>query len=71
LGVGIGAATALFSFVHPMLLQPLLYPRADRFVVIEARDSRGARGVSWPEFRDYAKAPVFTGVGAFDIGWFS
>jgi len=52
LALGVGASTAIFSFVHPMLLHPLLYPHADRLVTIEARDSRGARGISWPEFQD-------------------
>jgi putative ABC transport system permease protein len=72
LAFGIGASTAMFSFVHPMLLHPFLYPRADRLVVIEARDPQGhPGGVSWPEYRDYAKqASVFSDVGAFDIGFF-
>lgn len=71
LALGIGAATAMFSFVHPMLLHPLLYPGADRLVVIEARDSKGrAGGISWPEFRDDAKVQVFSEAAAFDIGFF-
>jgi putative ABC transport system permease protein len=71
LALGIGASTAMFSFAHPMLLHPLLYPRADRLVAIEARDPKGRRGVSWPEYRDYSKqASVFSDVGAFDIGFF-
>jgi putative ABC transport system permease protein len=71
LALGIGASTAMFSFVHPMLLHPLLYPRADRLVVIEDRNPKGGRGVSWPEYRDYSKqTSVFSDVGAFDIGFF-
>ncbi len=72
LALGIGASTAMFSFVHPMLLHPFLYPRADRLVVIEGRDPKGQpSGISWPEYRDYTKqGSVFSDVGAFDIGFF-
>ncbi len=70
LALGIGASTAMFSFVHPMLLHPFLYPRADRLVVIEDRDSKGGRGSSWPEARDIAKAPAFSDVAAWEFGFF-
>jgi putative ABC transport system permease protein len=70
LALGIGASTAMFSFVHPMLLHPLLYPRADRLVVIEDRDSKGGRGSSWPEARDIAKAPAFSDAAAWEFGFF-
>jgi len=71
LALGIGASTAMFSFIHPMLIDPLLYPHAERLVVIEMRDPKGQLGgVSWPEFRDDSRAPVFSGAAAFDIGFF-
>ena len=60
----------MFSFVHPMLLHPLLYPRADRLVVIEDRDPNGGRGSSWPEARDLAKAPAFSNAAAWEFGLF-
>lgn len=71
LALGIGASTAMLSFIHPMLLHPFLYPRADRLAVIEDRGPNGGRGVSWPEYRAYSKqTSVFAAVGAFDIGFF-
>jgi putative ABC transport system permease protein len=70
LALGIGAATAMFSLVHPMLLHPLLYPRADRLVVIEGRDSKGQRGISWPELRDVRRSRAFADAAAFEFGFF-
>lgn len=71
LALGISAATAMFSFVHPMLLHPFLYPRADRLVVIEARDANDRpAGISWPEFQDYRKSAALADAAAFDIGFF-
>lgn len=67
---GIGAATAMFSFVHPMLLHPLLYTRADRLVVIDDHDSKGGRGSSWPEVRDIVRAPAFFDAAAWEFGFF-
>ena len=41
--VGIGANTAIFSLVNPLLLRPLPFPDADRLVWIA---NSGARGLS-------------------------
>ena len=42
LGVGVGAATAIFSAVRPVLLEPLPYPDADRIRVIRELNIDGS-----------------------------
>jgi putative ABC transport system permease protein len=42
LGLGIGAATAIFSAVYPVLFQPLSYPDAGRILAISDRSTDGA-----------------------------
>jgi putative ABC transport system permease protein len=42
LALGIGATTAIFSAVNPILLESLPYPRADRLVMISDRASDGS-----------------------------
>lgn len=42
LALGVGASTAIFSAVNPILFEPLPYPRADRLVSLWDRGSDGA-----------------------------
>src|SRR5260370_36839310 len=72
LGLGIGACTAVFSFVNPLLLHPFTYPRAGELVTIEERDPKGnATPVSLPSFRDWStQHTAVSGMAAFDIGLF-
>jgi len=44
LASGIGGATAIFSAIHPILLEPLPYPGADRIVEILETGNNGSRG---------------------------
>ena len=55
LGLGIGAATAVFSVVRGVLLRPLPYPDPDRVVRLHQVDGNGRRTntVSEPNFEDW------------------
>jgi len=56
LAIGIGANTAIFSFVDAMLLRPLPYPDADRIVRVMEKPPRGPRnGISTLNFLDWQK----------------
>jgi putative ABC transport system permease protein len=54
LAIGIGANTAIFSFVDGVLLKPLPYPDADRIVRVLEKPPRGERnGISTLNFLDW------------------
>jgi predicted permease len=55
LGIGIGAATSVFSVVNGVLLAPLPYPDADRVVRVFQIDETGRRmgSVSEPNYLDW------------------
>jgi predicted permease len=55
LGLGIGAATAVFSVVNGVLVRPLPYPAADRIVRLFQIDKDGNRGgnISEPNYNDW------------------
>jgi putative ABC transport system permease protein len=56
LAIGIGANTAIFSFVDAMLLKPLPYPNADRIVRVMEKPPRGERnGISTLNFLDWQR----------------
>jgi predicted permease len=57
LGLGIGAATAVFSVVNGVLLAPLPYPDSERIVRLFQIDNAGRRmgAVSEPNFEDWKR----------------
>lgn len=71
LGLGLGAAIAMFSVVDAVLLRPLV-PEQDRVVVLLPRDPEGDRPfqeISPPDFRDWRDAATsFQDLAAFGAG---
>jgi putative ABC transport system permease protein len=47
LAAGIGAATAMFTLVHSLLLRPLAFPNPSTLFAL-----RSAQGISWQDMRD-------------------
>ena len=53
LGLAIGATTAIFSVIEPVLLRPLPYPAADKVALVWERNADGTRdNVGFATFRD-------------------
>jgi putative ABC transport system permease protein len=53
LGLAIGATTAIFSVIEPVLLRPLPYPAPDKLMLIWERNPDGTRdNVGFATFRD-------------------
>jgi putative ABC transport system permease protein len=65
LALGIAATTAIFTFVHAVLLADLPFPNADRLIAIEETD--GGRSVtgSPQRFRDWLRAPSVERMAAY------
>ncbi|HEX7778630.1 MAG TPA: ADOP family duplicated permease, partial [Vicinamibacterales bacterium] len=67
--VGIGSATAIFTVVHGVLLQPLPYPDGERFVSlfrVNTTNPGPMMTMSVPELQDYQQQTA-----SFDaFGWF-
>jgi putative ABC transport system permease protein len=54
LGLAIGATTAIFSVIEPVLLKPLPYPDAEQLVMVWERNAEGTRdNVGFATFRDF------------------
>src|SRR5258708_29976615 len=72
LALGIGANTAIFSFIDAVLIRPLPYREPDRLVVIWENNPRSntfTEPTSGPNFVDWsAQNRVFSGMAGF-TGW--
>lgn len=56
LALGIGASTAIFSFVDAALLKPLPYPEPQRLVwTTEIVDKMGPANLSWQDYEDWKR----------------
>ena len=75
LALGIGANTAIFSFVNGILLRPLPYPEPERLALVnETAFKRGIEemGISFPNFLDWrAQNHVFQDIATYQGANFS
>ncbi|HUI41116.1 MAG TPA: ABC transporter permease [Terriglobia bacterium] len=67
LALGIGASTAIFSAVNPILFEPLPYPRADRIVMIWDIFQGERSQVTFHTYRELtARSHSFDALAAFE-----
>lgn len=70
IALAIGANTAMFSFVHGILLSPLPYPDSDRIVrLLERLPSGGLNGISTLNYRDWVDQNTVFEYIAAEAGW--
>jgi len=68
--LAIGANTAMFGFVHGILLRPLPYPESDRIVrVLEKRPTGGPNGISTLNYLDWANENTVFEYIAAEAAW--